>query len=535
MSYLIKERMMRDKSNQDDSVAFGDSAVAAVENVSAKKEGGTEAPLFGAKREKVEVAGYHNLPAVVANETLNIDKLPTEMLQKIFKILIELKTLEDSDQKSKLNENNQSYLNCRLVSNRWKLGMESELEKNALSIWKTMMRPVSCEGLEAEPPHLVHLSVLKPESRIDPVERAFLPPPMESWGEKGNPFPSKSLRLTSDKEDRHTPYSKSSTRGSPLIGIIPFFSKFGAHLTSLILKAVTLSAETFVGILENTQNLKALSLIKVLFIMDISDPTCAQLPSLRDLKHFRMFLTNHVKPSIKKFENTEYNFEDDDDLEIWLRQVCYYPTDFVGDYLCQSLLYDWILAPYKEQLLTLDIYGKGGIGDSGNFTNLERLFISHVDQPFFLEPNLFLYPQLKSLFLTEIQINFVEDRIEWLKRNIVPFAKTLEEIHIDFRPSNSRLLLQGVIPLFQFSRKEVPKNTGEVVFPEMKTLAIPLPKFRGEVQVIKDLIKGFPNLENLTFLIRSWEYEVEMAQEMVNQEDYGKVCPKLKKISARHL
>ncbi|CAL8098267.1 unnamed protein product [Orchesella dallaii] len=523
MSYLIKEKMMRDKANQDDSVTLVDSAVPAVnEKVSAKKEGGseTETPLFHAKKEKVEVAGYNHLPAVIANEkaSLNIGILPNEMLQKIFKTLIELKNVEDSDQKSKLKENNQSYLNCRLVSNRWRLGMESELEKNAISIWKTMTRPVFCRELEAEPPHPGYLSVLKPESRLDPVEWAFLPPPLESWGEDGNPFPSKSLRLTSDKEDRHTPYSKSSTTGSPLIGLIPLFYKFGEYLTSLILKSVTLSPETLVGILENTQKLKALSLIKVLFIMDLSNPTCAQLPALQGLQHFRIFLTNHVRPCINKFEYKEDNFEDDDDL--------------VGDDFCQSLLYDWILAPYKEQLLTLDIYGKGGIGESGNFANLERLFISHVDQPFFLEPNLFLYPQLKSLFLTEILIRFEEDGIEWVKRHIVPFAKTLAELHIDFRPGNSML---GVIPLIQLSKKEVPKRIGEVVFPEMKTLAIPLPKFPGDVQVIKDLIKGFPNLENLTFLMRRYDDQVAVAQENVNREDYGKVCPKLKKISTRYL
>ncbi|CAL8078524.1 unnamed protein product [Orchesella dallaii] len=61
MSYLIKERVMRDKSDQgDDSVTLADLVLAYEKNLSVKKEGRIEEPAsFETRMENVEVAGYH--------------------------------------------------------------------------------------------------------------------------------------------------------------------------------------------------------------------------------------------------------------------------------------------------------------------------------------------------------------------------------------------------------------------------------------------------------------------------------------------
>ncbi|CAL8129424.1 unnamed protein product [Orchesella dallaii] len=59
MSYLIKEKMMRDKS-----VTLADSAVAIEENFGEKIKGRIEeSASFDAKKEYLEVAGYHHFPA----------------------------------------------------------------------------------------------------------------------------------------------------------------------------------------------------------------------------------------------------------------------------------------------------------------------------------------------------------------------------------------------------------------------------------------------------------------------------------------
>ncbi|CAL8115730.1 unnamed protein product [Orchesella dallaii] len=228
-----------------------------------------------------------------------------------------------------------------------------------------------------------------------------------------------------------------------------------------------------------------------------------QLPALPDLHHVRIFLISQLEPR----SSSEFSFG--------INQV-----------------YDWILAPYKEQLLTLDIYTEGGIATEANFAKLERLFVSHVADPTFLEPTLFQCPQLKSLLLTKIQIRFEEDIMGWLKRQIAPFADTLSELHLDFHPTKPKPQ-RG--PLFELSKIPVPENTSKVVFSKMKTLAIPFLKFSEEVEVLKDLIKWFPNLEKLTFLIRSYENVGAGAQETVIGEEYGKVCPKLKEIIALQL
>ncbi|CAL8115728.1 unnamed protein product [Orchesella dallaii] len=421
------------------------------------------------------------------------------MLQKIFETMIQPENYERS---------NLSYLNCRQVCSRWRSVMDNELEKNALSIWKTIMRPVSSIGLEAEPPNTGCIYVLKREDRFKPVEIVFLPPPLcvLSFREKGNPFPSKCLKLTAarvDDEDWEDPtrvlipaWSKSSRT----IGIIPFFSKVGEYLTSLILKAVTLTPETLIGILENTPNIKALSLIKVLLVVELDKINCAHLPALPDLHHVRLFLKRHYDP--------RYSYEFSSDL---------------------NRVYDWILAPYKKQLLTLDIYRQGGIAIEANFANLERLFVSHVVDPTFLEPTLFKYPRLKSLFLTKIQIRFEQNRMQWLKQHISPYAKTLSELHLDYHPTKPELQ-RG--PWFQLSKKSVPKETSKVVFSKMKTLAISFLYFSEEVEAIKDLIKWFPNLEKLTFLVSSYTNAVAF-EKIVNEAEFRKVCPKLDLIIAR--
>ncbi|CAL8129312.1 unnamed protein product [Orchesella dallaii] len=507
MSYLIKEKMMRDKSNQDDSVTLGNSAVGVVDkNVSAKKEGGTEGPLFEAKKEKVEVASYNHLPAVVENEksSLTIDKLPNEMLEKIFEILIELENDDGANLNSKLAENNQSYLNCRLVSARWKFWMESVLEKKSISIWKAV--PISIKSLEAEPPALKHLYVHETEDEFTPVKWAFLPPPLESWNGKGSPFPSHSLKLTSDFEEcNHLPPSPKPRRRAQLIRLTDFFSKFGEHLTSLILTSVTLSPETFLGILGNTPKLKALNLSTV-FRGDLAN--CAQLPALQHLHHLRLF---YVRIMLKKAE---------------VHTIDYH---YGGKEIKQ--LYKWILSPFKQQLLTLEIDGGGGIETAANFVNLERLSISNVHtypvgDPSFLQPQLFLYPRLKSLFLTEFRIRLNRDIVEWFQQHITPFAETLVELHLAIRYGYFGGLNKAGPP------KSIQKKTNEVVFRELKTLEITFPKYPEEVEGIKTLIKMFPKLEALTFLDRKYGVDSE---NVVDREEYKKVCPTLKKIRIRDL
>ncbi|CAL8098273.1 unnamed protein product [Orchesella dallaii] len=508
MSYLIKERMMRDKANQDDSTVV-DSVVGVVDKkVSVKKEGGTETPLFEAKKEKVEVAVYNHLPAVVANETLNIDKLPNEMLEKIFENLIELENDDGSNRQSELPENNQSYLNCRLVSTRWKFWMESVLEKKSISTWKAV--PISIKNMEAEPPALWRLFVLETENRLIPVKWAILPPPLESWDGKGNPFPSHSLKLTSNFEDcDHLPPSPKQRRRDQLIRLTDFFSKFGEHLTSLMLTSVTLSPETFRGILENTPKLKALNLSTV-FRGDLAN--CAQLPALQHLRHLRVF---RVKIMFKKGN-------------------AHRPDSYYGGKE-RKKLYNWILSPFIQQLLTLEIDGRSSIETIANFSNLERLVmccerIYRVNDPSFLQPNLFRYPRLKSLFLTDVEIPFNRDIMEWFQQYIAPFSETLVELYLGIQREFWRDPEEAG-PLFQLPPKSIQKKTNEVVFRELKNLEITFPEFPEEVEVIKALIKMFPNLEALTFLVI--RYREADVKNVVDREGYRKVCPKLKKIMMR--
>ncbi|CAL8129311.1 unnamed protein product [Orchesella dallaii] len=430
-----------------------------------------------------------------SNTSLAFDKLPNEMLQKIFEQLINSKLV-----------NNQSYLNYRLVNSRWKSVMERELEKDALSIWKTKSVPISLTDTEAEPPALGCIFVLKPEDRGTPSEWAYLPPPLESIEEKVNPFPSRSLKITSDLGDStQLPGSRKPRRGTQLIWLISFFSKFGDLLTSLILTSVTLTPDTFNGILGNTPNLKALNLMRVLFRGDLAN--CAQLPALQKLQHVRVFKVM----IIKKKEDAE-----------WIDR-------FNDGSHGQNELYDWILSPYKEQLVTLDIFGNVGIRCATNFANLERLFVYHVKFVCFLEPNMFQYPRLKSLFLMNAEIK-TEDIMKWFQRYIEPLAKTLSELHLDLpqqRELNGRL--------FQLSPKltHSQNKTDKVVFPEMKTFAITVPQFPEEEEVIKTLIEGFPNLEKLMFLNRyclKFHVAVGDTQSVLSSKEFIKVCPKLKKV-----
>ncbi|CAL8129300.1 unnamed protein product [Orchesella dallaii] len=409
-----------------------------------------------------------------------------------------------------------------MVSTRWKFWMESVLEKKSISIWKAKSVPISITNMEAEPPALVHLFVLETVDRFTPVKWASLPPALESWEEKGNPFPSQSLKLTSPVDpdrfirflnphpnDRFDRSQKPRSRAQ-LIRLTGFFSKFGEHLTSLILTSVTLSPETFIGILENTPKLKALNLIRVLFRGKLAN--CAQLPALQHLHHLRVF---YVKIMLKKADAIDFDLPSNIDKKI--------------------KLYNWILSPFQQQLLTLDTDSQSGIATAANFANLERLFISHVqtyhiDDPRFLQPKLFLYPRLKSLFLTgeEIRFNRDIDIMKWFKHNIEPLAETLSELHLDL----SRKWIEDG-PLFQLSTKltHSQNKTDKVVFPEMKTFVITFPHCPEEVEVIKTLIKGFPNLEALTFLER--KFWIPDAKNILEREGYAKVCPKLKNIMIR--
>ncbi|CAL8129309.1 unnamed protein product [Orchesella dallaii] len=445
-----------------------------------------------------------------ANKTLlTFDKLPNEMLEKIFEQLIEIKNGEDPNANFKL-VNNRSYLNCRLVNSRWKSVMERGLEKDAISIWKTKSTPISLMDMEAESPAMGYIYVLKPEDRGTPSEWAYLPPPLESIEEKVNPFPSRSLKLTSDFGDwTQLPSSRKPSRGTQLIWLISFFSKFGEHLTSLILTSVTLTPETFIGILGNTPNLKALNIMRVLFRGDLAK--CAQLPALKKLQHVRVFKVM----IIQKKEDTA-----------WIDR-------FNDGSHGQNQLYDWILSPYKEQLLTLDIYGRVGIATATNFANLERLFVYRVDDLSFLQSSLFLYPKLKSLFLINAEIKFNRDILEWFQQHIEHLAPTLSELHLDL----SRNWLEA--HLFQLSKKltHSQNKTDKVVFREMKTFAITFPQFPEEVEVIKTLIKGFPNLETLMLLDRDAGIRVAVgdAQNVFDRDEYIKVCPKLKKVMIQPL
>ncbi|CAL8129297.1 unnamed protein product [Orchesella dallaii] len=460
---------------------------------------------------QVKPAKKSHPEAVVGNETLlNIDKLPTEMLHEIFEKMIELKNGNDSNSNSELAGHNPSYLNCREVNSHWKSGIESVLEKKSISTWKTMPFPVTIHNMTSEPRTLGHVFVIKPKGEHTPMESAYLPPALELWEEKENPFPSRSLVLTSDLAHSYITYLKSRrARGTQVIGLVPFFSMVGEHLTSLILATVTLSSKTLVGILENTPELKALSLIRVLIPQEISP--CAQLPALRNLKHVQMFQVFMLEKG-KKYDWSDFNYDDEDK-----KKLC-----------------SWILQPYKGQLLTLDSDGQGCIGTEANFGNLERLFVSNVYDLSFLHPELFIYSRLKSLFLTNIKSKFDGERKEWFQRNIGPFAETLTELQLDI-PSRILGKLLAKEPMFKISPEATQKKINKVVFQEMKALAITFPKLAGEAQLIKNMIKEFPNLEALTFLIRGGEYQVAGAQNLVDQEEYGKVCLKLKKIRIRDL
>ncbi|CAL8082022.1 unnamed protein product [Orchesella dallaii] len=461
-----------------------------------------------------------DLEEVAMDEVCHFDKLPNEILELIFKHVLKLKTKKDDDsnQKSKFAKitNIQSDLNCHLVNSRWKSVMEQVLEKNALFLWKKMSIPVSHWNLEAEPPYLGCLFVKKEETNLFPAKMLFLSPPLESWGEEnGNPFPSRSLKITSKLGETRSVNLKKDYQPT-LSELVPFFTKFGHHLTSLILKSVTLSPETLIGILNNTPNLKALNLIRVLICMDVSH--CPELPALPDLHHVRLV---EVKTLAGKKEPQGAHWCERDGEYFLMHE-----NDNNDD---KKQLYNWILSPYKEQLLTLDIFA-GGIGTASNFAKLERLVISYADELTFLQPNVMLYPCLKSLLLTDVQVTYDEDRMEWLQRNIAPFAKTLSELYVDFprRIGGEWLIAQ---PLFQLNPKSAHKNTKNIVFREMKTLVVPFPIYPQEMQVIKDLMKEFPNLETLRFLVRGWEYKLRTPEVYkVLQEDYDQICPKCKNV-----
>ncbi|CAL8129299.1 unnamed protein product [Orchesella dallaii] len=387
--------------------------------------------------------------------------------------------------------------------------MESALEKKSISIWKAV--PISIENLNTEPPALWRLFVLETENRLIPVKWAILPPPLESWNGKGSPFPSHSLKLHSDFEDcDHLHPSPKPRRRAQLIRLTDFFSKFGEHLTSFILTSVTLTLETFIGILEYTPKLKALNL-STMFRGDIAN--CAQLPALHHLKHLRVF---HLTVMLKEEEIRTQEF-------------------FYGGKEIKQL-YNWILSPFIQQLLTLEIDGWNSIETIANFANLEKLHMScehiyHVNDPSFLQPNLIQYPRLKSLVLTDVAIRFDRDIMEWFLEHIAPLAETLVELSIDIpREYFGEFKIAG--PLFELPPKSIQKKTNEAVFRKLKKLDITFPKEPEEAEVIKALIEMFPNLEALTFLDRTYGVD---AVTVVDREEYKKVCPTLKKIRIQDL
>ncbi|CAL8129303.1 unnamed protein product [Orchesella dallaii] len=430
------------------------------------------------------------------------------MLEKIFENLMELENGDGSNRDSKFTEKNQSYLNCRLVSTRWKFWMESVLEKKSISIWKTV--PISITTIKAESPALGHLFVHQTDDQFTPVKWAILPPPLESWNGRGSPFPSHSLKLTSHLEYSDDFLPSPRPMRAQLIRLTDFFSKLGEHLTSLILTSVALDPETFIGILENTPKLKALNLKWIVFRGNLVN--CAQLPALQHLQHLRVF---YVKIMLKKADACDLDVPDNTDKKI--------------------KLYNWILSPFIQQLLTLNIDGQSGIGTVANFANLERLFIScvhtnHMDDPSFLQPQLFLYPRLKSLFLTHVEIRSSRDIMEWFQQDITPFADTLVELLLAF-PCDNYGVLNRAGPLSQHPPKSIQKKTNEVVFRELKTLEITFPESPEEAEVIKALIKIFPKLEALTFLKSKFWVG---AENFVDRDEYKKVCPTLKKIRIRN-
>ncbi|CAL8129316.1 unnamed protein product [Orchesella dallaii] len=463
-------------------------------------------------------------------DVVSIDILPPEMLRQIFdKLTMNPNNGSDLEQA----QQKETILNCRLVSSRWNFEVESVLEKKCLEIWKKLPK-----DLGEEPPNINTLLVLPtgnrffadlilypfrretynypvlPEETIFPLEWGFCPPPLLSQSADrrdeitSNPFASKCLKITSDLGLDPSPYFKMS-RGTQLTKIIPLFSSFGHHLSSLIMERVTLSPEILSGILKNVPNLKVFKLTRITFFhLEFCRRPYQLLPSLTHLQHIRLL---GAKPLTKE-------------------------TFYWRDFDHQKQIYSWILAPYKKQLLTLDTDVLGGY--PSNFSALQRLFVYDVKDLKFLEPNVVFYPNLKCLSLPNIKIN-TDTTLEMIRDHIAPFSKTLSSLHLNFNAgiywiSSVRGHYYEPLPYSTLKRRE------KIEFLKMKTFSITFPNLREEVNMVKEFLKGFPKLERLNFVFNLRNYPMDKISELikvtkalVDGEEYWRDCPELKKFSIK--
>ncbi|CAL8135613.1 unnamed protein product [Orchesella dallaii] len=396
-------------------------------------------------------------------------------------------------------------LKCRLVHSRWKASMDKVLERKCLEMWTKWEPYHQYPQLENTFPNL-QLAATTKELMLDWVlcpSKIFEKTETEETNQEGTcSIPSKSLCVN------YHP-NRELNESHKLMRAVDLFSKCGHSLTCITFHGISIYPRVLNWVLNSMPNLKGMT-ISNLFVR--TEWTTAPqfhpvgqlpLPSLPRLEHLRLF----------SVESDHFLFGERDTA------------------------YKWFMRSYAHQLVSLETdecfsYLKT-TGGSTVFPKLKQFKVYKSKANFYS-----LYVPGTSFPVME-RVSFVHlyEGLWWeeLVSFVGLFSKTITHLHLDFQRNHFRPLQCA---LAEYERKPTRMEEG-LQFSKLKTLGIFYPKVKGELEVIKKLLRMTPKLERLQFFQyqRGYDHFVALPEDFkkvrlhLERESYAELCPTLKKIS----
>jgi len=369
-----------------------------------------------------------------------------------------------------------NLLNCRLVHSQWKKTMDDVLEKLNLEYYTNLI------GSDIRPIYSLPYINVNWSRNGASVRELLVPGFVSDDSPFGIQIPTKSVLLQMAHVRR-----KSLKRGNLFINV-------GANLSCLLLGNLYpfLTAGTLSEVLQCTPNLKALNL-RCLKLKFSEQDVNSTLPPLPHLVHLRC-TTLQIESLPKEFN-----------------------------------VFEWIVGPYKNQILTLETDSINGFWQAPiTFPKLELWKItSEVSSEIPKMCPLLHHLSLESLYFDDIREPVWPQILDF----VAQFSSGLMNLNLDIN-----WLHQSAMNLPPFEIRSVGDAFKRSVFSLVKTFKISYPETVADVWRLRYILTKFPNLKYLRLNFHGCDPDVvteterEGVKTLVEHEEYWKICPLLKKI-----
>jgi len=374
-----------------------------------------------------------------------------------------------------------TILNCRLVYSQWKKVMDDVLKRLNLEYY-TQLKCFVNRLLYGFP----RIKFNNSRNNIS-IEDLLVPDFKSAESPLGIHIPTKSIRIGSfhDMNQSLTKY------------FVPFLN-IGSHLSVLRLEHLTrLPAKILLEILQCAPNTKVLNLAVITLTFSVDDIN-STLPPLPHLLHIRC-------------------------TTIQLESV---PEGFN--------VIEWILEPYKNQILTLATNSTEWLRpDPIIFPKLEMWVISFQTSPLPLQAAS-MCPCLERLVLrTWYNSGIRGPRWSNILDFVSQFSSTLISLSFD-------VSFYERIPVSSFTIGSIGDAFKNRKFLLLKTFRILYPDAEDEVLRIRYILTKFSNLKTIIFARFRYIYTpvivpiAEIVKPFVESQQYWEICPCLEKIVVQH-